>query len=64
MNSHYYTGCTFSDIRVAFDIIMSIILYIIQILSDVEGPAKVCKWIFSFLFNMVRYVKYNILVWT
>lgn len=52
-----YTTCAFLDVRGAFDNVNPSVL--IEILSDVGVPGRVCKWIFSFLYERTMYVKFN-----
>lgn len=56
-HSHSSTVCAFLDVQGAFDNVNPSIL--IQILSEVGIPGKVCNWIFNFLYDRSMYVKFN-----
>lgn len=49
--------CIFLDVQGAFDNVDPAIL--VKILSNINIPGKLCKWIFNFLDNRELYVKFN-----
>lgn len=56
-NLKSHTVCVFLDVQGAFDNVDPGIL--VNIMSDVGIPGRICQWIYNFLNDRILYVKYN-----